>query len=200
MKIFLDCEITELSKSGELISIGLVSADNRTFYAELNDYNKDNISEWVKYNVIDNLLFTVDDDYCVRVKNRVVDAIIEEETDEEIVLEYDYGFNTELVGNKAKVGFELRLWLEQFKSVEIVGDCMPYDWVHLVDLLGNTAFDIPSNMNYIPIDICTMFHLKGIDPDISRETFIGNKVYGTKHNALYDALVIRECYKRLLNI
>ena len=145
MKIFLDCEFTELSKNGELISIGLVSTDGRTFYAELNDYNKDNLSEWIKCNVVDNLLFTVDDGYCVRVKNKVVDAIIEEETDEEVVLEYDYGFNTELLGNKTKVGFELRLWLEQFKSVEIVGDCMSYDWVHLVDLLGNTAFDISYN-------------------------------------------------------
>lgn len=200
MKIFLDCEFTELSKKGELISIGLVSTDGRTFYAELNDYNRDNVSEWIKYNVVDNLLFTVDDGYCVRAKNRVVDAIIEEETDEEVVLEYDYGFNTELLGNKAKVGFELRLWLEQFKSVEIVGDCMAYDWMHFVDLLGDTAFDIPSNVNYIPLDICTMFEMKNIDPDIGRETFVHNKVYGTKHNALYDALVVRECYKKLLNI
>ena len=200
MKIFLDCEFTELSKNGELISIGLVSMDGRTFYAELNDYNKEDANAWVKSNVINNLLFTVDDDYCVRVKNKVKDAFIEEEADGEVELEYYYGFNTELLGNKSKVGFELRLWLEQFKEIQIVGDCLAYDWVHLVDLLGDAVFHIPSNMSYIPIDICTMFEMKNIDPDISRETFIHNKVYGEKHNALYDALVIRECYRKLLNI
>ena len=79
---------------------------------------------------------------------------------------------------------------------EIWSDCLSYDWVLFNNIFGS-AFDIPSSVYYIPFDICTMFKLKGIDPDISREAFIDNSVGGTKHNALYDAEVIKACYKKL---
>jgi DNA polymerase III epsilon subunit-like protein len=41
MKIFFDTEFTGLHKDTTLISIGLVSEDNRKFYAELIDYKED---------------------------------------------------------------------------------------------------------------------------------------------------------------
>lgn len=198
MKIFMDTEFTSLSKEAELISIGLVSVDGRTFYAELTDYDKGKVNDWVKENVIDNLLF-IEDDYCVSAKHLVKDSIINEDSDEEVTLSYCCGFDTEMKGDKKAVAKELKRWLEQFKDVQIWSDCLAYDWVLFVDLFG-TAFDLPENVSYIPLDICTMFEMKYIDPDISREAFINNVVVGTKHNALYDAMVIRECYKKLLNI
>jgi len=68
----------------------------------------------------------------------------------------------------------------------------------LFNNIFGSAFDIPKNVYYIPFDICTMFKLKGVDPDISREEFIGNSVDGEKHNALYDAKVIKACYEKLM--
>ena len=59
---------------------------------------------------------------------------------------------------------------------------------------------MPDNVCYIPFDICTLFKIKGIDPDINREEFINNSIKGKKHNSLYDAKVIRACYKKLINI
>lgn len=53
-----------------------------------------------------------------------------------------------------------------------------------------TASLIPYNSAWTAISI---------DPDISREEFIDIKVEGVKHNALYDAKVIRECYLKLTN-
>ena len=69
------------------------------------------------------------------------------------------------------------------------------------------------NVYYIPFDICTLFWAKGIDPDISREKFAsntfsesgeplffdetGSKIESQKHNALWDAKVIRECFVKL---
>lgn len=38
-KIFFDTEFTGLHKGSNLISIGLISEDNKVFYAELNDYD-----------------------------------------------------------------------------------------------------------------------------------------------------------------
>ena len=40
MKAFFDTEFTGLHKDTTLISIGIVMADGREFYRELNDYNK----------------------------------------------------------------------------------------------------------------------------------------------------------------
>lgn len=39
MKIFFDTEFTGLQQNTSLISIGLVTEDDRSFYAELVDYN-----------------------------------------------------------------------------------------------------------------------------------------------------------------
>ena len=57
MKIFFDTEFTGLHKGTELISIGMVDEVGRTFYAEFNDYDKNQIEDWIEDNVISNLLF-----------------------------------------------------------------------------------------------------------------------------------------------
>ena len=70
-------------------------------------------------------------------------------------------------------------------------------------------------MYYIPFDICTLFKVKGIDADINREEFIsntrsenedilhfdeqGNLIKSFKHNSLWDARVIRQCFFKLQN-
>lgn len=59
---------------------------------------------------------------------------------------------------------------------------------------------IPKNVYYIPFDICTLFKVKGIDPDINREEFSNYNSTGTKHNALHDAKVIKACYESLIKI
>lgn len=84
-------------------------------------------------------------------------------------------------------------------------DCLSYDWVLFNEIFGH-AFDIPKNIYYIPFDICTLFKIKGIDPDISREDFAKDYLVkvafqsGKKHNAMWDAFVIRECYKKLIDL
>lgn len=98
------------------------------------------------------------------------------------------------------IGASLKTWLSRFGKIEMWSDCLSYDWVLFVSLFGN-AFDIPKNVYYIPFDICTMFKLKGIDPDISREKFafgsILSEMNAKKHNALWDAMVIMNCYDKL---
>ena len=59
----------------------------------------------------------------------------------------------------------------------------------------------------IPFYICTLFKIKGIDTDISREMFasnissldVDNLMQDLKHNALWDARVIRMCYDKMMN-
>lgn len=88
-------------------------------------------------------------------------------------------------------------WLNQWTLVEMWSDCLSYDWVLFNNLFGS-ALDIPTSVCYIPFDICTLFKVKGIDPDINREEFSGLTAESDrKHNALYDAQVIKACYEKL---
>ncbi len=62
-KIFFDTEFTGLHKNTTLISIGCVADSGETFYAELTDYDKSQLNDWIKENVISGLsLQTMDAD------------------------------------------------------------------------------------------------------------------------------------------
>lgn len=173
MRVFFDTEFTGLHQNTTLISIGLISEDGRTFYAELTDYDKSQVDEWLEKNVINNLLVHPDRGYFYKVTD----------TDE------IYKDTTDIVANR------LEKWLSNFNSVEIWSDCLAYDWVLFNQLFGH-AFNIPKNVYYIPFDICTLMKIKGVDPDINREEFSG--IEGDKHNALHDAKVIKACYEKLM--
>ena len=68
MKLFFDTEFTGLHKDTTLISIGIISEDERTFYAELTDYDKSQVDDWIKENVIDNLLLKDKEGYYIMIK------------------------------------------------------------------------------------------------------------------------------------
>ena len=180
MKVFFDTEFTGLHQNTTLISIGLISECGKTFYAELTDYDKSQVDEWLQKNVIDNLLLTP--------QNNCAD-------------------NNEwkLIGDTKALKEALTVWLSQFENVEMWSDCLAYDWVLFNEIFGH-AFNIPENVYYIPFDICTLFKAKGIDADISREEFVGivnskgqneTSELLMKHNALFDAKVIKLCFEKL---
>lgn len=180
MNLYFDTEFTGLHKDTTLISIGIISEDGRTFYAEFTDYNVIQLNDWMYTNVINNLLLEPTQE------NGRIDMIDKEGT----------CFN--VIGNKRYVKCALEYWLTQFNDVEFWSDCLAYDWVLFNDLFDH-AFNIPKNVYYIPFDICTLFKIKNVDPDISREEFIDNSIEGKKHNSLYDAKVIKACYNKLMN-
>lgn len=56
MRLFLDCEFTELSAAAKLISLALVGQDRREFYVELQDtWQVDDCSDFVKKIVLPQL-------------------------------------------------------------------------------------------------------------------------------------------------
>lgn len=172
-KIFFDCEFTGLHQKTTLISIGLISECGKTFYAELTDYDESQINEWLQKNVIDKLTLQ----------------------NEGYVGSYDC---MNVRGDMELLQTNLRDWLNQFGKVEIWSDCLAYDWVLFNNIFGG-AFSIPDNVYYIPFDLCTLFKVYGFDPDISREEFSGMDSETEKHNALWDAKVIKACYDKLMN-
>jgi len=198
-RIFLDTEFTGLHQKTTLISIGLISECGKTFYAELTDYDRTQIDEWLLENVIDNLL------YSEPPEDEQNHYSMERHKDNPIGNPIDKSYSLSTRCNKIELKEHLTKWLLQFERIEIWSDCLAYDWVLFCDIFGG-AFDVPSNVDYIPFDICTLFKTKGIDPDISRQIFA--EVFNSKgqnqtselvmkHNALYDAKIIKKCFDKL---
>jgi hypothetical protein len=175
LKVFFDTEFTGLHKGTSLISIGLISEDEKTFYAENADYDKSQVDDWIKENVIANTSYLKGSDNLEQASTSLHSF-----------------YQIEGIGG---IRADLTDWLSQFDSVEMWSDCLAYDWVLFCDLFGG-ALNIPSNVYYIPFDICTLLKIKGVDPDINREKFAG--IQGKKHNALHDAEVIKACYEKLV--
>ena len=181
--IYFDTEFTGLHKDTTLISIGLVSDDNKTFYAEFTDYDESQVDEWIMENVINNLSI------------------------KEYGVKKDSWNETIIKGNKILVKFYLSMWLAQFESVQLVSDVSHYDMVLFIDIFGS-AFDLPKNVNpschdinqdiaeYLEVDEASAF-------DTNREGFLlcfdvySKLPRGDKHNSLYDAKVIKELYERI---
>lgn len=174
MNIYWDSEFTGLHRDTTLISLGMVADSGREFYAEFTDYDPWQVDDWVKEHVIDNLLFDELDGSFVR----------------------EVGSVTFVRGSIYYVREALEEWLNRFDRVELWSDCHHYDVVLLQGIFGG-AFSMPSQIYYIPFDISTAFKVYGIDPDISRESFIDSPIEGEKHNSLYDARVIQACYAKL---
>ena len=186
MKVFLDTEFTGLRQNTTLVSIGLVAENGDTFYAELTDYDKSQVDHWLQKNVINNLYLA-----------DIIQGIGSNwnPTTKENIARGDRQFVAQGLREWFK---ELDGWANPNPPVEIWSDCLAYDWVLFNELFGG-AFGIPESVYYIPFDICTLFKMKNIDPDVSREDFIGEEVAGVKHNALYDAKVIKACYEKLVS-
>jgi hypothetical protein len=181
MKIFFDTEFTGLHKTTTLISIGCVDENGNQFYAELTDYDKSQVNEWIEENVIKNLRLS---------KNMSSE---------------DMFGNFEICSTKKNVKEALEKWLSKYEEVQFVSDVCHYDFVLLVDIFGN-AFDLPKNVSPCCIDL-NDYIAKDYDIaereafNMSREDILNEwriEVKGDKHNSLYDAKVIKEIYERLI--
>lgn len=200
MKVFFDTEFTGLHKDTTLISIGLIDENGRTFYGEFSDYDESKCDNWIRENVIKHLKWS------------------KEGPAEDFVNIYANGW--EAFGSKEYIKIVLSEWLSKYDEVELVSDCCHYDMVLFVDIFGD-AWSIPDVVNPachdINQDIAKYFDISEKEAfDLSREKFIekvnidrqddqnnfdiseGEKIInieGDKHNALYDAKVIKEIYE-----
>jgi 3' exoribonuclease, RNase T-like len=170
MKIFLDTEFTGLHQKTSLLSIGIISDDHRTFYAELTDYHQEEINDWLRANVLAHFRFG--------------------ETNCE-------GTDWYVHGDSAIVGTQLRQWFSVYDKgeVQVWADVLAYDWVLFCELFGG-AMQLPEQVYYLPFDVATLLLAKGIDPDIHRETFV-QLPDAQKHNALWDARVTKAVYEKI---
>ena len=196
-KVFFDTELTGLHRDTTMISIGLVADTDEFFYAELNDYDKAQISEWTEENVIHNLCYSPplggQDEYW----------------------RWDAGNNVRMRGNRRDVRRYLNDWFQALlggpmswvdytghkkpkeitkQSIEIWGMHPSYDWVLFNDLWGGVGMTLPSFIYHVPFDISMCFVLRS---EIDCESYLSPYEKNKKSGAIDGANGIKECYEKL---
>lgn len=123
MNIFFDTEFTGLNKNATLISLSLISENGHSFYAEFNDYDENQVDDWIKENIIKKLFYGnnkrmhLDDcNKYTEIKNWTVKS------------------NSEFIVK------QLKLWLSMIDRggdiFKFWGDFPVYDWILLTELFG----------------------------------------------------------------
>lgn len=187
MRIFFDCEFTGLTQYAALISLAFVSEDGVSFYAEFTDYSQENLSSWVKNNVLQNLILN----------DQAIDTVSK------------VGFITQVRGDHHFIRASLLTWLAQFDNIELWGDVIAFDWVLLTKILATYKDGQPKFPdNFIipyPRDLFDLFCQAGHSiHDAWNETrskygkLVGYRPDKNSHNALWDARVVASCYDKLI--
>jgi len=213
MNLYFDTEFTGLVPGTTLISLGIVSENGYKFYAEFTDYDESLCDEWIKENVIENLwLFTNEKDFP------------RFDFDDEGHTWYCKG-NTKFIKARLLVWLEQvseacyeiyddRVVVTGGNLVQFVSDVCHYDFYLLQNQVFGGAFKMPDNINPVCYDICqdingwscigvgnnfNMTNNMRNAFDISREKLVEDALLelpkGRKHNALYDAEVIKILYE-----
>lgn len=186
MNLYFDTEFIGLHKDTTLVSIGIVTENGKRFYAEFADYDENQCDNWIKENVLKHTILAGNDTIAAR---------LGEDSNTTVVL-----------GSKMDIRYELGEWLKQFDSVQFVSDVCHYDMVLLIDIFGG-AFDLPKNVSAvchdINQDIAKHYDISEREAfDKSREDIVaelcGGFIAGDKHNALYDAEVIKAIYEEVI--
>jgi len=172
-KVFFDTEFTRGGQNTTLISIGFVSDSEETLYIELNDYDPLQVTPWLEENIL-NLLDG--------------NAVSSDEARQRIEVWFE-----EIAGNE---------------EIMLVCAGKQVDFVLLFNLWGKVESGNPLRRwdNNLPPqinhkwhpDMDTLFLFHGIDPNLDRDTFAEIAVEGNRHHALYDALVLKQCWEKLI--
>ena len=174
MKYFLDTEFYEKPGSIDLISIGIVSENGDTFYAEVTDCNKEEIEKdnWLKENVIQNLKYW----------DKNFDNVME--------LFIDNGestINWNLYCRKEDLKAQLITWFARLAETKPIfyGYYADYDWVVFCWIFGR-MIDLPKLFPMYCNDLKQTMDEMNLKNKPEQE--------GKEHNSLDDAIYTRKLY------
>jgi hypothetical protein len=176
MKVFFDTEFTDLKQQATLISIGLISETEHTFYAEFNDYPAEQVSAWVAEHVVPYLQYP-------KLSSLTPPLSLQ-----------SHGMKA----SRPVIRVALDQWLAQFDQVEMWADYPAYDWVLLSDLFGG-SLNLPPHISRNAFDLATLLKVAGIDPTCDRKALC-NRPDATLHNALDDAKLAKACYAAITQV
>ena len=214
MNVYFDTEFTGLVPRTSLISVGMVDENGKKFYAEFTDYDKSMCSDWIKENVLDNLILkNLNDGF-------EENYIWNEDLKEAGIV--DHIEDMFVRGSSDYICDKLKRWFSEYENerIQLVSDVCHYDMTLLCNLFGG-AFNLPDNvnpacydinmdlMNYFADDTSGDYYNCEDETmskafDSSREKFIVKVLKkklpeGAKHNSLYDAMIVKLIYEGLRN-
>jgi hypothetical protein len=181
MKVFFSIDRAGTCPDMALVSIGCISENGKSFYAEVDsfggyvsdEYVRENISLRLKFFHTDNRTLNFDE---FRINN----------------------LDTEVFGSYEFIEKRISLWLYTLShdkaAIEMWSDRPAYSWVLFCSLWKDSQ--IPQVIYPDPFDLLTLFKSRNINPDFDREKYA--KVENISNNALYDAYVVKACYERLM--
>lgn len=173
MKYFLDTEFIERPCTIELISIGIVSDDGKTFYAESNEFDPEDANPWVQKHVFPHLKYDPFDE-----KIRFGFSMWEDE------------FSIEMMGSKREIAEQVLNYIGKNKP-EFWGYYSAYDWVVFCWLFG-PMIALPPGWPMLCKDLKQMADERPEKPRF--EETIKNE-----HNALADARWNKRFYNYLMD-
>ena len=165
------------------MSIGFVSYDGtRAFYAEFTDYAQSQMDHWLKENVVDRFILTDMSDRTHKESGKTQFF----KGDLDWVVSHPKG---------------LKNWLQSFgEKIVLAASGGTYDWVVFRTMMKiKYVEDMPEYIDRWPIDVVSLLRWEGYAPEEEyfKENFIGASDHSNKHNALEDARVIRDVYRKL---
>ena len=172
--VFVDCEYTGEHAATTLVSVGLVTLTGNELYLTLNDYDRSQVTDWLRLNV----LFEIDEAQSVS----SADAF-------EQIKKFldDYTGTQPLYVVSAGLTQDVILLLELFKYGRKSGTFF------------HALHDTPNYLQHFAfIDLNTLFRSAGVAPMSTRENFVGLENQVRRHNALDDARVVRACFLKLM--
>lgn len=177
--LIFNIECTGLHQNTTPVSIGAVCGQY-AFYGVFFSYDEDQVDEWLRKNVINNLNLTKEFEKDLKKRYKLTCTHMDPAS---TVKEFKEWITT--VTNK-------------YGKLEVWSNRVAYNWVLFCEMWDGIT-GIPEDIYYTPYDISSYMRLLDIDPDTSLEAFaqVADKTDAFKHNALWDAIVIKGCKDRL---
>jgi hypothetical protein len=171
---FIDAEFTGEHQRTTLVSLAVVGLGDEHIYLTFNDYDRDQVTPWLEKNV----LADIDSSYS---------------------LSYDEGYRLlDTWFNNYSQGDQISL-VSVGKTLDLVLLFQLWHYGHPHRQYFHNLYCLPSCLNHSAhFDLPTIFWLAGLPPDQDRDVLAG-VIPGNRHNALHDALVVRECFLRCLH-
>lgn len=177
MKYYLDTEFIESAKRKtiDLISIGIVSEDNRRYYAISNEFDPNKASDWVKQNVLSKLPSRPGTFNPAEASIRELSESKAWKSREQIKQEL------------------LKFIIPDEKGIEFWAGWAAYDWVIFCWIFG-CMIDLPEGFPYYCNDVIQWLNQLGLTRD-----FLPPDPENA-HNALDDAQWVKDAYETLESI
>lgn len=215
MNLYFKTRFTKPNTNAELISLAIISENNKRFYAEFTDFDRSACKNSVLKSLMLNPLpwtreveseiksmrkdgWEISQNPYIPTRNSIMAYSVARTAE---------SGTREVCGDSCWVEYQLTKWISQFDFVQFISDVCHYDFVLLIDLFG-AACNLPENISPVchdlNFDIATYYGISEKEAfDKSREKIVeniyGQGIEGDKHNALHDSEVIKAIYEEIFH-